>query len=192
MQVSERRVSGEKNPFRGGRPPFSLATWKRSDRLNYMLIVSVQLVLTPPQLTRPIGPSAGQEGGRNASHFHSPQGFRYAKHSGIDTAFELRRGFTSLESNGRIPAPFSIIMYINIPSFINVRTDPQLRFQTPPLNKRYIFPPTPAQRIVAVHTFRLRSLCILKLDTFSEGKYTEWANYYLYLYSVVLVRSRLL
>lgn len=157
-----------------------------------MLIVSVQSVLTPPQLTRPIGPSAGQEGGRNASHFHSPQGLRYANHSGTDTAFELRRGFTSLESNGRIPAPFSIIMYINIPSFINVRTDPQLRFSNAATQQRSFFPPPPAQRIVAVHTFCLKSLCILKPDTFSEVKYTEWANHSWYLYWVLFVRSRLL
>lgn len=69
MQVSEGRAS-EKGLFKVGAaaldrwPPLCIATWKRSDRLNYMLIVSVQSVLTPPQLIRPIGPSVGQEGGR--------------------------------------------------------------------------------------------------------------------------------
>lgn len=86
-----------------GWPPLYIVTWKRSDRLNYMLPVSLQLLLTPPQLIWPIGPSAGQEGRRNASHFHSPEGFRYAKHGSGDKALELKHGFTSLESNGSSP-----------------------------------------------------------------------------------------
>lgn len=68
-----------------------------------MLPVALQLLLTPPQLIRAIGPSAGQEGGRSASHVHSPEGFTYAKHGSGDKALELKHGFTSLESNGGSP-----------------------------------------------------------------------------------------
>lgn len=75
MQVSGQKVS-EKAFSKWGRtsldgwPPLYIAKWKRSDILNYMLIINymlivyVQLAPTPTQLKQAIGPSAGQEGRR--------------------------------------------------------------------------------------------------------------------------------
>lgn len=110
IQVSEWRVS-EKAFSKGGWggaaldgwPPFYIATWKRSDSLNYMLIVSVRLAPTPPQLKQAIRPLAGQEGGRNARHFHHPKGPWYAKHGSADTAGQLKGVFTLVELNGSSP-----------------------------------------------------------------------------------------
>lgn len=191
--MSEERAS-EKGLFRGGaaaldgRPPLYIVTWKRSDRLNYMLLVSLQLLLTPPQLIRAIGPSAGQEGGRNAPHFHPPEGFRYAEHGSGDKALELKHGFTSLESNEGSPHGESGRPFLLLCTFKSCHSLLER------LERRSL--PSRRRRQNKVDSFHLQSRRLLpsiyfKVSFFDVAEWMNaWAHYCLGLYSGLFVLSR--